>query len=987
MNRSQHYYSNLCYSTKLFLLFLILFISTIGFAQVQTQKGVSYRYNGKNPRTPLPNVTIECITANNTVISDSTGSFTLTFNKLKMGDRMGLVTVKKREMLVFNQHAVDEWSIRKEPLCLILCDANEFENQKQNLIAIGRREAQKKYDRQKAELQKQLDASEIDRAKYEIELDKAYEELDRLHKHLDEYADLFARIDESEIDSTAQQAIELFNQGQVDETVRLFEQGNYLEKLKASNRAIQQADNMIETAEAVKAKVEKDKEEQLQSLKAQVAAYKMQNEWEKAGDLLKGIADEINTFDALIEYANFSNRQNHFEQAESYYQKADMVLESNDNNFEEYKLKKSMLLSKLAGIYKATQRFNESETAYISAISNYDYLLRITPSSYELRYAQTLNQLGNLYYDWNRFDDCETKCLTALSICKKHQGNHKTEEYYYTLAEISNMLGLLYDRTQRFEESETMYLSAIDYFEYLDSINPSTYQYLVGKSFLNIAALYDITHRYDDGERYCLLAQATFERAVETNPDAYLQYLAIVQLQLAKLYNTTQRLEESEKKYYSSLKIFEQLADICPLVYLPFVAGVKQNIGGLYEKTQRIEKGLAMDLDALHIFEHLAESNPSTYKPKVADLMMNTAISYMKIMRYEESEAMFLSALEINKDLAKTIPSVYMPNLQIIYENLGVFYLKRGLFEQSETMLLSSLEVSEFLASTNPTVYDPIVARTKLNLGTIYEYTQRYDESETMISSAVQIYKKYAQSNSSVFMPSLAEAYHALAVLYYYIQEYDKSADMYSSELEIFEAFAITNPSKYDYYVAATLYSIGLLRLVQEHYVEGIDPLNRAIEIYKRWMPQNPSLQRDYFGATHWIGHMYAGLKDYISAYNALNEWMLWAKESQWDVPEFDIEEFGNVSKFANNAGKFTEAEQWALEGLKLDSTQNTFYFNLAAALLFQGKYAEAEAIYRRYKDELKDNFLQDLQDFEAAGVIPEERKEDVERIRKMLNE
>ena len=304
------------------LIFVSLLIATMGFAQPQTQKGISYRYNGKNPRTTLPNVTIECVTANNAVISDSTGSFTLNFNKLKMGDRIGLVTVKKREMMVFNQHAVDEWSIRKEPLTLILCDVSEFEHQKQELIAIGRREAQKKYDRQKAELQKQLDASEIDRAKYEIELDKAYDELDRLHKHLDEYADLFARIDQSEIDTLAQQAMDLFSQGQVDEAVKLFEQGNYLEKLKASNRAIQQAVNMIETAEAVKAKAEKDREEQLESLNAQIAAYKMQNEWEKAGLLLKGLADELNVWEYMFDYALFCIKQNNFSESEAYYQKA-----------------------------------------------------------------------------------------------------------------------------------------------------------------------------------------------------------------------------------------------------------------------------------------------------------------------------------------------------------------------------------------------------------------------------------------------------------------------------------------------------------------------------------------------------------------------------------------------------------------------------------------------------------------------------------------
>ena len=56
-------------------------------------------------------------------------------------------------------------------------------------------------------------------------------------------------------------------------------------------------------------------------------------------------------------------------------------------------------------------------------------------------------------------------------------------------------------------------------------------------------------------------------------------------------------------------------------------------------------------------------------------------------------------------------------------------------------------------------------------------------------------------------------------------------------------------------------------------------------------------------------------------------------------------------------------------------------------SLLFQCKYNEAAALYLQYKDELKDSYLQNLQDYEAAGVIPEDRKADVERIRKMLNE
>ena len=84
---------------------------------------------------------------------------------------------------------------------------------------------------------------------------------------------------------------------------------------------------------------------------------------------------------------------------------------------------------------------------------------------------------------------------------------------------------------------------------------------------------------------------------------------------------------------------------------------------------------------------------------------------------------------------------------------------------------------------------------------------------------------------------------------------------------------------------------------------------------------------------------------------------------------------------------QYAESEHLAREGLAVDSTQHFIYSNLAAALLFQGKYAEAEKIYREYKSELKDSFLDDFRQFAEAGVIPKEREADVERIKRMLNE
>ena len=57
-------------------------------------------------------------------------------------------------------------------------------------------------------------------------------------------------------------------------------------------------------------------------------------------------------------------------------------------------------------------------------------------------------------------------------------------------------------------------------------------------------------------------------------------------------------------------------------------------------------------------------------------------------------------------------------------------------------------------------------------------------------------------------------------------------------------------------------------------------------------------------------------------------------------------ESLGNQSYFAIFMKQYAEAEQLANEGLAVDSTQHFIYSNLAAAFLFQGKYAEAEKIY-----------------------------------------
>ena len=86
---------------RIFSIALMLQMCLAIQSQTINQKGVTYRYNGKNKRTPIGGVYIKAVTANNGVVSDeSNGTFTLVLNSLQMGSRIGNVRVTKQGMMV-----------------------------------------------------------------------------------------------------------------------------------------------------------------------------------------------------------------------------------------------------------------------------------------------------------------------------------------------------------------------------------------------------------------------------------------------------------------------------------------------------------------------------------------------------------------------------------------------------------------------------------------------------------------------------------------------------------------------------------------------------------------------------------------------------------------------------------------------------------------------------------------------------------------------
>ena len=530
---------------KIVIFFMVLLGTCNVLAQsVFVQKGITFRYNGKNPRTPLGGVYVKTATSPNGVVSDeNNGVFFLKLQNIKMGDRLGRATVSKTGLMVFNQQAVDEWSARKEPLKLILCDANQFQKQKNNLISIGRNQAEKKYKKRLAELEKKNKAQQLTLDEYHAKLDSINRDRDNAEKHMEEYADMFARIDESEVDTLAQRAIELFNQGQLEEAIKLFEQGNYLEKLDDALKIKIQGEKLRQKADSAVVLADKDIEEYKKNIQAQVSAYKMSNEWDKAAELLKGLADKLQTQDVIWDYAIFSQNQNQFAEAETYYKiyiKKQLLLSKTNPQIYESDLGDSY--NNLANLYYVTQRFSDSEQMYNSALEIYKRLMGENSFIYGQRSADCLFWLADLQVKQEKYAEAISPFEQALDFYKKEAEQGKTIDYYTT---IMSRLDQLYGQEKKYSQAYQCFKRNIPLLKTIYRSDKNNYTELL-KSILVSQSFYSIFEKqYVEAEIYS-------KEALEVDSTKHVVYgnLAAALLFQGKY----QEAEKIYRQYKSELK-------------------------------------------------------------------------------------------------------------------------------------------------------------------------------------------------------------------------------------------------------------------------------------------------------------------------------------------------------------------------------------------------------------------------------------------------
>ena len=351
---------------------------------------------------------------------------------------------------------------------------------------------------------------------------------------------------------------------------------------------------------------------------------------------------------------------------------------------------------------------------------------------------------------------------------------------------------------------------------------------------------------------------------------------------------------------------------------------------------------------------------------------------------------MYKAALEIRKLLANANPQAYEHELAMSYNNLANLYTDTQRLNEAERMHKAALEIRKRLSSANPQAYEHELAMSYNNLALLYCDTQHFNEAERMHKAALEINKRLAATNSQAYEPYLAMSYNNIALLYNDTQRFNEAEQMYKAALEIYKGLANANPQLYNKEQAKCQFWLAVSRIEQKKYSEALSPFEKALDFYKKEAEQGASTDY-YYDAISRLQQLYLLEKKYSQAYLCLKQnipiiKMLYQSDKS-NFAKLMNSVLVNLSFCSISEKQYAEAEAYFKEALEVDSTQHFAYGNLAAALLFQGKYQEAEKIYRQYKSELKEGFLSDFEEFAKVGVIPKNREEDVEKIKNILEE
>jgi tetratricopeptide (TPR) repeat protein len=934
------------------LLVLSFLFSTAIFAQDKIQ-WATVREQNSNKR-PISGVRVEFDNIERAV-SDEKGKVRLDFKPQKSGGFAVLSAAYKDGYELVNEKELQQVELGESEdlgVDIIVAKTGLVEAAKKEYFAIFYKISKLGFEREKARLQADLQAKRINSGqlvKGKVQLEKLYEQQ---QFKLSALAEKFARINLDDLSPACKEAIETLKLGNTEQAIAKLEGSNPVKKIEALILAEKGAVNTSTSPDQKKATPDQEKKQQLTDLRLLTDLYGLSFSFAKAekayDDLLRVGGSDLEVLTNVADFFLSNNLLDNSLKANALILahpkvKAWQAAEAQRNIGMSYSLKKEL---------------PAALDAFIKAGKSYESLLQLHSESsfYQNNLAALHQNLGNIQMSMGNTSAASYLFEESNRLTKKlNQAYSQNLGFMQNLANSYACLANCHSRQGG--EDALFYFQKYALFEkaiFSRSPNNSLFKQKAASSAIQLGLAYG----YDDAlDAFSTLQEAKtwLEELLEAYPEEinYKMDLGFCCEYLGLVYTQLEDLPKALTLYEKSNLVCKELSLTYP--HLPIKLGLSLShlhLAETHKALGNLKQALAFTEQ--HIEVNKALSKDSIQHKVANDLLISSYLSQGEIQQSLNNLPQALIAYENAKNLASTLRVKYPKDVSILM-SLTRAYEKLGDIHKSVGKL-------------------PLALTTYEKFNTNAKELKKISPGDYQVVELLQnSYKKLAQTYTALGNKIQAAKYY-------------EQAELLNEEIsEAYREMLSNSP-----YPTPPPPGFGPDEMEEMQSIEPESPVMRSIE------GETPVNGVD---AINFLLSRTRNEKDTLTIFKYYNELCDTLRKRVSKEPSYKpslAQALNSVAWYGFFVKKFAEVEKAILEGLTLDASNIYLPTNLAPALLLQGKREQALQEYKKWKDKAfgeqdfptyREAFLDDLNAFEKAGIIPPARMEDVAAARKLLNE
>lgn len=636
---------------------------------------------------------------------------------------------------------------------------------------------------------------------------------------------------------------------------------------------------------------------------------------------------------------------------------------------------------------------------YLSTLQKYDSLLnklnnsnksfkQIKEVSFKLKNIKfLLENIFRLNVITNRFDDAHD----IFSFCLNADSNNINLMLEYL--DLEEKLNIFDDQKLSLDIIEKVFLD-------MARVNPKKMLAAYIRTLYNIGRIYFDNLQYTTAKNYfirCLKYEKMlndYSSNIENQIDFGFIYFA-----LGNLEQNRQNFEQAKYWYQQSISARKILVENISKEFLLQLCESIQSLGDVYRSLQYNDSAITCYEDVASILQPYVTDNPESVLPVLGNQYFNLGLVYREINELKLSEKNYKKSIEIRQDYYNNFSQQPPISLAFTYNNLGILYTALKKFDSAYKYLFKGLELVQKMDKNYNDIFLSDIAQINLNIGNLFVAKSEIDSSMKYNNTALELYNKLLIKDTVNNWQKIVIVEKRIIETWIENNQIDSAKSMLQQAILQLQNVTLKIP---DYLLLLWEQSNFNIELYNIYYAsKNLEFANKYLDLCladRIKLVQYDSVS--FINGLAWV-YLQKGLVDHQLHNNqeavdntqkAVDIYLTYKPNENLNTLIAQL--YGNLGFYYSFIKQFDKAEAASLKGLELDKNQDWIITNLVTALLFQDKYTEAMAIYKKYallkpqnRDQyFKDIFIEDLNAFENAKVIPQQVLKKAKAIKKYLS-